>query len=490
MSAPSLKLKPLLIWIHRWLGIAMCLLFALWFASGVIMMYVEYPELTESERLSQLPPLELDRVVLTPFEASGSLISSSAFNSVKLTTVLDRPTFEFTEIDGTRSFVFADNGQRITGIDRDLALLAAAGSGFASSNSSPSYDALIDMDQWSISASHNSSRPLHRIAMNDGDNLVLYVSDRTGQVVLDTTGVERFWNWLGSTIHWIYPMQLRRNASLRTDVIIYTSLVGIFSVITGGIIGIWRLRLRAPSRGKGFSPYLGWMKWHHILGLFSLVFVSTFIFSGLMSMGPWGIFNSSSSPFPQMVRYYGSDTIRLSNLSVPRSEDVTPDVKEVQWHQIQDSYYYSLVSSPADIEVRFSGAAEEDYSADLLALIDEAIPRLLPDATLDRIELLDQEDTYYYSRRNNFRPLPVYRAVFNDPESTWYHINLSNGEIVNRVTDASRLERWLFNGLHSLDFQFLLRHRPLWDLVVIFLSIVGLIFSLTAVVIGWRRLFA
>jgi len=488
MSVMPLKFKSFLFWIHRWLGIAMCLLFALWFASGVIMMYVEYPELTEAEKLSQLPSLDLDAVSLTPFEASSVINSVSAFTSVKLTSVLDRPTFEFRGLDGQRFFVFADSGERISGVGEGAAIQAARLSGFAAGDSSPSYDALIDMDQWSISASHDVSRPLHRIDMNDSDNLVLYVSDRSGQVVLDTTGSERFWNWLGSTIHWIYPLQLRKNTSLWTDIIVYTSLVGIVSVVTGGIIGFMRIRLRNPYKAKNMSPYKGWMKWHHILGLLSLIFVSTFIFSGLMSMGPWGIFNSATSAFPQMVRYYGSDTLRLANLPMPQSRDVAPMLKEIEWHQIQGSYYYSLIDSEGNRKVRFAETSDLNVSTKLLALVSGAIPNLLPAAKLESLEVVNEEDTYYYSRHNNTRPFPVYRAVFDDAESTWYHINLNNGELVNRVTDASRLERWLFNGLHSLDFQFLLRHRPLWDVVMILLSLIGLVFSVSAVVIGWRRL--
>ena len=104
------------------------------------------------------------------------------------------------------------------------------------------------------------------------------------------------------------------------------------------------------------------------------------------------------------------------------------------------------------------------------------------------MEIIQQPDDYYYSRHNRYRPFPVYRAKFDDPESTWYHIDLASGEIVNRVTDASRRERWLYNGLHSLDFQFLLQKRPMWDLLVILLSLIGFVFSLTSVVIGWRRL--
>ena len=40
----------------------MCLVFFLWFASGIVMMYVEYPMLTEQERIRSLSPLEIDAI--------------------------------------------------------------------------------------------------------------------------------------------------------------------------------------------------------------------------------------------------------------------------------------------------------------------------------------------------------------------------------------------------------------------------------------------
>src|SRR5688500_7505016 len=45
--------------VHRWLGIALALLMVLWTLSGVVMMYVSYPETTAAERLAGLDPLDL-----------------------------------------------------------------------------------------------------------------------------------------------------------------------------------------------------------------------------------------------------------------------------------------------------------------------------------------------------------------------------------------------------------------------------------------------
>src|SRR4051812_34600563 len=47
-----------LVLIHRWLGVAFCLLFAMWFATGVVMHFVPYPSLTEIERIEGLAPLQ------------------------------------------------------------------------------------------------------------------------------------------------------------------------------------------------------------------------------------------------------------------------------------------------------------------------------------------------------------------------------------------------------------------------------------------------
>ena len=42
------RMKRWLFLVHRWLGIGICLLFAMWFVSGMVMMYVGYPKLTEA----------------------------------------------------------------------------------------------------------------------------------------------------------------------------------------------------------------------------------------------------------------------------------------------------------------------------------------------------------------------------------------------------------------------------------------------------------
>jgi len=88
----------------------------------------------------------------------------------------------------------------------------------------------------------------------------------------------------------------------------------------------------------------------------------------------------------------------------------------------------------------------------------------------------------------NDKPLPVLRVVFADAHATWVHIDPHTGAVLDKSDTHRRASRWLFALLHSWDWGPLLARRPLWDGVLIVLSLGGAVLSLTGVVVGWRRL--
>src|ERR1700753_2068297 len=61
-----------LVLLHRWLGIGFSLLFAMWFASGIVMHFVPFPSLTEAERFAGLMPIDLTQVLRGPDEAAAT----------------------------------------------------------------------------------------------------------------------------------------------------------------------------------------------------------------------------------------------------------------------------------------------------------------------------------------------------------------------------------------------------------------------------------
>jgi hypothetical protein len=107
-------------------------------------------------------------------------------------------------------------------------------------------------------------------------------------------------------------------------------------------------------------------------------------------------------------------------------------------------------------------------------------------AVADLRWLTDYDD--YYCDRTRTRPLPVLRAEYADREQTWMYLDPSRGAIALVTRQPDRMNRWLYHGLHSFDFSWLRNRRPLWDTVLILLSIGGIAGSATSLVPTCRRL--
>jgi uncharacterized iron-regulated membrane protein len=464
---------------HRWIGIATCLLFAMWFISGVVMMYVAFPELTERERWEALPELAWDQVRVPPDRAMAIAGVTHYPRDLRLVMLDDTPVYRLVDWDGTRKTVSATDGHLIDGITPEQALAIASHHPNARH---PQLIGTITRDQWSVTARYNPLRPLLLIALGDADGTELYVSARTGEVALDTTRDERIWNWLGSIPHWIYPTILRQDGATWRQVVLWISGICLVVAVTGFWIGILRLRLRRRYARGSVTPYRGWMVWHHIAGLIGGIFVVTWMFSGWLSLDPGEFFVGRGATRDMAVRYAGHDTPQIA--AVFQSKPA-PGSVEARFVWI-DGRPLMILTDRAGRETPtdpVSGAAVRLSDDELF----EAAGRLLPDAGMTTRLRLSQFDAYWYAHHNE-RALPVLRVGFDDAAGTWFHIDPRNGDILGRTDSSRRTYRWLYNGLHSLDFPLLLRYRPAWDIVTVLLSLIGMIVSISGIVIGWRRL--
>jgi len=152
-----------------------------------------------------------------------------------------------------------------------------------------------------VAGGFGTDRPLYRFAFDDPERTQLYISGTTGKAVQITTETQRFWNWLGAIPHWLYFTRLRANVALWSQVVIWTSLLGSFLAGTGLYLGIRQFRRASDAR---WSPYRGFMLWHHLPGLVFGLFALTWVLSGLISMNPWG-FLDSDGPAVEQARLRG-----------------------------------------------------------------------------------------------------------------------------------------------------------------------------------------
>ena len=463
---------------HRWIGIVTCLLFAMWFVSGVVMMYVAFPGLSEGERLAALPEIAWEKVRLSPDRAMQTAGAAQYPRDIRLAMLDDEPVYRLTGWNGRRQTVSAIDGRLVESVSLDRAMHVARRYPGAAD---VQFTGMVDRDQWSVTARYDPLRPLYRIALNDAAGTRLYVSSRSGEIVLDTNTTERLWNWLGSIPHWIYPTVLRRDGALWRQVILWVSGTCMVVAISGIWIGILRVRLRKRYQGGSVTPYSGWMAWHHVTGFFAGVFVLTWMFSGWLSVNPGGWFERSGPSREMLQRYAGHDAPTIAS-ALPAG---LPAAVEARFVWIGGAPLMLLadrrgIQTPVDPATGTPAPLTD-------ARIFAAARALLPDAAMPMQLRLGAYDFHWYAH-HHARALPVLRAGFDDDVQSWFHLDPRTGDILGRSDIARRSYRWLFNALHSFDFPWLLAYRPAWDIVVWLLSLLGMTISVSGVAIGWRYL--
>ena len=522
---------------HRWLGIGMCLLFFLWFLSGMVMMYVGHPKLTWQERLEHLPPLEASQPLLSPadaFQRAGiqgtvtdlRLANARAGQPVYIARIRPdtRPAPDAPRPEPHLVALDARTGALLPPTDPATALASAQAyleqgepSHPASSSAPPAssprqpsataqgapgkplYQGITAEDAHTHSKAMDLHRPLHKVLLPDAEQTLLYISGTTGEVVRDAPRLERGFNYLGAWLHWLYLF--RDTAIDWTDLIIWLSVIGTVATLSGFLSGIIRWRFSRPYRSGSRSPFApGALRWHHILGLVFALTTFTWIFSGLMSMNPWDIFEADDSIID--ARRISSPDIQPSHATAtPQAllASTTTPVRELQWHtllgktRVKATRTHEVPPGNADQPILLSARTGKPYTLEPERL-RSALFTLQPGYP-PRIDILRQDDFYYYSRAEHTmgggrkpHPLPIWRVRYDDPNQTWLHIDPTTGQVLNELDSYQRAERWLFALLHSWDWLPLLQNRPLWDIVMLVLAAGGLALSATGIWIAGHRL--
>ena len=511
MSIPFIFWRRALIYTHRWLGIAGSLLFVVWFASGIVLMYAGMPALDPAERLARAPAVDLSAARLDVGEAAVR----AGFTPARILVGMhgDRPVYRFAGGGGWTT-IYADTGETAGGLGPEQALEVARR--FMPEHAATArYDArLTAPDQWTLQS--GAFFPLHRVPMGDAAGTVLYVSDRTVEPILETTRRGRLWAWLGAVPHWLYFTPLRSRAGLWSDVVIGLSILGCLLALSGIVWGLWRLSVSTAYRLRGRpsrSPYAGLMRWHHYAGLVFGVFAFTWVFSGGLSMDPWS-WHPGTGATPAQRQALAGGPPRLGPLTADGLRAGAAAIGE--WFEPRELEVVQLANEPHVLALDPAATVPEDLALPTtLATLRSQVPEqrlvsmlhpeggafirfgddrmeamaaaAMPGASIEDAAWIRAYDDYYYDRGRRL-PLPVLRVRYDDPGATWLYLDPYRGAVARKEERLTRLNRWLYRGLHGLDFPFLYSQRPLWDAIVIGLSLGGILVSVTSAAQGWRRL--
>ncbi len=494
--ANAARARRLVYLVHRWTGVAGCLLMALWLVSGVVMLYVGYPKLLPRERLSALPPLPAGCCV--PVEAALAASGTpAAIRELTLTSIAGRPAYRLKDAGGAWQVVDARTGRRAPAVD---AAFAAASARAFLPGAAATVQGQVDDDRWTHSGALDAHRPLFRVRMHDAASTRLYVSSATGEVVMDATRAERGWNRLGAWLHWLYMFREGSKDAAWSWLVIALSAVCTASAATGAVVGVWRWRFAGRYRSGARTPYRGFhMRWHHVTGLLFGAVLLAWIFSGLMSMNPLGVFDAGTRPDLAAYRQGTPGALRPRTGTadaLAALRDAGFAAREVEWRVLAGRPYLLARDAAGDTRLVTDAPQGPAVTARLADDVLAAAGARLFAAGVRGTQWLQAHDAYYYPRGAasmygaRDRRLPVLRLDFDDAGRTAAYLDPRTGDLALSVDRSQRAGRWLFNFLHSWDLPSFLGMAAAREAALIALSLGALAIALTGTVIGVRRLAA
>ncbi|PCH76356.1 MAG: hypothetical protein COB98_06510 [Flavobacteriaceae bacterium] len=470
-------LKKILIEIHHYLGTFFFLLFLSWFLSGFVLMYKGFPLLKKSDKIALLKKRTLDTEA---FISPGIVFKNDSIESIhsfEISYVLNRPVYRVCSNKGRVFSRYATDGA-VVRVDVQLAMkIALEATGVQGDNVTVSR--LDALDQWIPRTSFLKHLPVYNVMLNDVDVTRIYVSSLTGELLSLTTESDRMWAWLGAIPHWVYFKDIRVHTVFWVQLVSWLSGLGFMMAVTGIVTGLVRAKKKPKKPFRRFKN--NWYNIHYYVGLIFGLFVCTWIFSGLMSMTPFSWTPSTRLSSSENNTWQGDaflwedfNTVRWNRFKKTVNNS---SVKELYLKKFASELYVVCVE---DVKKTLHCYSEK---SGLPSLNDykKVISKLSPTDVIVKSEMLTDYDHYYYSK-NNTKTLPVFKITTSTDKT--YYVDPLTTEMLYKCSTKNRIQRWIYHGLHSLDFNFLTSKGVLWDVVMWFLLLGGTIISLTATGLG------
>ena len=334
---------------------------------------------------------------------------------------------------------------------------------------------------------------------------------------MKTTARGRLWGLMGAVLHWTYFTPFRLQRELWRYSIIYVALIGCVMCLSGLVVGVWRYSLSRRFRLQRCAVAFALLRVHVVAPLRWTSVRTRLIYVGAQRSAlshPVGL-GAVHAPQPSRRRHerraassgrgderphpnhtcpirfsFAAKELEILQFQgravalayrapeLNRSAEWTnPDLQAMQSPQLTLEHRLVWLDAPHDGALqRIEDAAVVGAARDPMPGAVVVVPRLADE--LRRVLLRSVE-------RQTVAGLRVQQ---DDPDRTTFYVDPQSALISLRHTRLTRLNRWLYNGLHSFDFPGLYFSRPAWDILLIALSAGGIALTVTTMAPAWRRL--
>ena len=481
-------MKRLLYQIHRWAGIVLALFMFIWFASGLVIMYASPSALTPAQQLANRESLNPEAGWLSlgqSWQASAAQRAAQAKEAPRE----DKPEgiqAKEPESIGNKDWLAQARLVRLahqpywlieTGAGKRLALSALDGNlhAFSAKEAEQIGTRWVEQDPFSRSdaitlryidtgpqdssvRNQEALRPFHRFKVGDTGRELL-ISTRTGEVVRDTTALERTLYWVGNWIHLLRPLDSIGLGKQRSTIQAWLGAGAFAAALTGLIIGWQRWRPgwggRATYSQGRKHPYRDvWNTWHFWVGLIGGTAALLWALSGYLSTNPFQIFSPANPTKDELRRFQGSlaSEAMLNWRPVPLAIQArSQEIVELAWHRLDQDVALLGVTRDGEHYPQAVPGTVADFNGQALL---RAAARFAGATQIAGQTLVTEYDSYYYPRHRQSevdRPLPVVRVDLADSAGTRLYIDPQDGQLLLKQDASRRVYRWLYSALHHWD---------------------------------------
>jgi uncharacterized iron-regulated membrane protein len=348
-------------------------------------------------------------------------------------------------------------------------------------------DGPLEYDQWIVHQRFDPFRPFYRVRLNDTNRTDLYVSGRTGQVLQRTRGPERAWNWCGAVLHWIYFTPLRKSWSAWNQTVWWLSLFALLASVAGTWLGIHRLLKTRASGRSGWSPFRGWMKWHHVIGLVASVIVLFWMLSGWLSMDHGRLFSKGTVASDVAARFQGMPLDTVAHAVPPTLLSKIGPAAEIRFGAVAGRPFAAARggNSPAPRVFLLDARDAAPLTVIPSAVLVNGMRMGWPQESVIRETPGTARDFYAVAESLGQMALPF---TVGESRTLRVYVDGVTGQLLVVMDTSRRAYAWVYYALHTLNFPGLLEHPATRLILALVLLGVGLIFSGTGAVLGYRRL--
>lgn len=467
--------------LHCRLGLVLGPAVLLWFLSGVVLLWVPYPSLTEGEWFSAAEALSTRECCVSFPSLVQQMERLDGIESLRLRMVGDKPVVVAQSLNGSLAAVSADSGDLLAsftqeGIERIV-------QPFSGGRMIEAVE-LIEHDVWTVHQRFDPYRPLWKVQLSGERRSVLYISSVTGDVVQDTTADERRWNLVGAVVHWWYWPWLRRHWEWWDQVVWWVSGVGTVMVFAGSLV-LSRDCIRRGWRG-GLAEGRQVHRW---LGVIAGISACCWMASGWLSMDHGRWFSDGKVNAEDREQFMGG---RLTVRDVEAMPDfstimVTGTVKEIRLIKLAGVVQIIARMSPAKQAV-LTASSQADTPQDAVSdeVVRAAARSLLGDGVLT-ISKRGGNGSPSCSATDNDAELPFLQVETSGHESRGLLVDGRIGVAMERLDSSRRLYHQLFDSLHRWDVSWLSQHCDLRRMLMSLWCVCGAGLAGSGVWAGLRR---